>query len=290
MFDKVTIIGIGMIGSSVALSLRDNKLAKEVVIYDHNHDYLIEAESLRLGNVYEKDLEKSVVNSDVVIICTPVKTFYEITKVICPVMKKGAILTDVGSVKDEVIKQVLPNLHDGICFVPAHPVAGSEKSGPSAGFKEVFHGRWNIITPFDKATKESILKIRKMWEAFGMKVEEMTPLHHDRNMAIVSHLPHMLAYNMVFTASKLEDEFESEIIKYSAGGFRDSTRMAGSSPEMWRDIFLTNSKALFEIMESYINNLRYMQKLIEDKEADKLYDLFSETKEIRNQVIACKQN
>lgn len=290
MFDKVTIIGIGMIGSSIAMNLKRYALVNNLTVCDKSLDYIKQAVEMELADNYEYDLGRAVDNADVVILCTPVKTFAEISRVICPLLKSGAILTDVGSVKGEVIKEILPYLSENINFVPAHPVAGSEKSGPMAGDKEVFKGRWNIITPIDKASDEAVDKIKKMWEAFGSKIAIMTPAHHDHNMAIVSHLPHLLAYNMVYTASEIEDEMDKEIIKYSAGGFRDSTRMAGSSPEMWRDIFLSNEKALFQTLESYIDNLRHLQNLIKNKDGDALFELFSKTKEIRSKVIAVKQD
>jgi len=291
MFSKVAIIGIGMIGSSIALNLKRHRLTETLSVCDVNLGYIKQAYEMGLADEYEYDAVQAVEDADIVIICTPVKTFGEIAAKICPVMKKKSILTDVGSVKEEVVREIVPHLRKDIYFVPAHPVAGSEKSGPAAGDVNVFEGRWNIITPLMEYTNETaILTVKRMWEAFGMRMTEMTPEHHDRNMAIVSHLSHFLAYNMVYTASEIEKEMDREIIKYSAGGFRDSTRMAGSSPEMWRDIFMSNEKALFETLDSYIKNLLYLRDLVSRHDGDKLLELFTKTKEIRAKVIAVKQN
>ena len=291
MFSKVAIIGIGMIGSSIALNLKRHHLTETLSVCDINLSYIKQAYEMELADEYEYDVTRVVEDADIVIICTPVKTFGDIASKICPIMKKKAILTDVGSVKEEVIREIVPHLRKDIYFVPAHPVAGSEKSGPAAGDVNVFEGRWNIITPLMEYTNETaILTVKRMWEAFGMRMTEMTPEHHDRNMAIVSHLPHFLAYNMVYTASEIEKEMDQEIIKYSAGGFRDSTRMAGSSPEMWRDIFMSNEKALFETLDSYIKNLLYLRDLVSRHDGDKLLELFSKTREIRAKVVAVKQN
>lgn len=291
MFDKATIIGIGMIGSSIALNLKRSNLVRQLTLCDVDICYIKQAYEMNMGDEYEYDVANAVKDADIVIICTPVRTFADIAAKICPVMKKNSILTDVGSVKSEVIKEIVPHLRKDIYFVPAHPVAGSEKSGPTAADIDVFKGRWNIITPIkDYCDEKAVFTVKKMWEAFGMKITEMTPEHHDRNMAIVSHLPHFLAYNMVYTASEIEKEMDREIIKYSAGGFRDSTRLAGSSPEMWRDIFMSNEEALFEILDSYINNLLYLKGLIKNKDGNKLIELFSKTREIRSKVIAVEQN
>lgn len=291
MFNKAAIIGIGMIGSSIAMNLKRHNLTETLSVCDTDLGYIKQAYEMHLADEYEYDAARAVEDADIVIICTPVKTFGAIAEKICPVMKKKAILTDVGSVKAEVIREIVPHLRKDIYFVPAHPVAGSEKSGPAAGDADVFEGRWNIVTPLMEYTNETaILTVKRMWEAFGMRMTEMTPEHHDRNMAIVSHLPHFLAYNMVYTASKIEKEMDREIIKYSAGGFRDSTRMAGSSPEMWRDIFMSNEEALFETLDAYIDNLLYLKDLIRKKDGDRLLELFTKTREIRAKVVAVKQN
>lgn len=290
LFEKATIVGIGLIGSSLARVFKNKNLAKDVSCFDKNQDFLKRAKELKIvDNAYE-ELKPAIRAADIVIFCTPVGTYSSLAKEICPLMKKDAILTDVGSVKQKAIEDISPFVTKHINFIPAHPVAGTEKSGPNAGFAELFDGRWGIITPLSDSKKEAIEKVKKMWESAGMKVELMAAPHHDKVMAIVSHVPHLIAYSIVGTADDMESQIKKEIIKYSAGGFRDFTRIAGSDPTMWRDVFLTNSQAVLEVLQQVTEDITALQRAIRWKEADKLEDLFKRTRKIRHEVIGAGQH
>ena len=291
MFDKVTIIGIGLIGSSLARVIKREKIAKCLTTFDINTDYLKKAKSLGIVDEVCSDLRESVKEADLVIYATPVGAYKEITKAIVPVLKKGAIITDVGSVKNMALKAIEANIPDDkdIVVVLGHPVAGTEKSGPEAGFAELFEGRWCILTPSKKSTDEAVVKVSKMWEKAHMKVDVMNAKHHDKVMAAVSHLPHLIAYSIVGTVSDLEGYEQKEIIKYSASGFRDFTRIAGSDPTMWRDIFLSNKETVLELIQRFVEDLIALQRNIRWDEGDKLFDLFSKTQKIRKEVIEAGQ-
>lgn len=292
MFEKVTIIGIGMIGSSIARVIKKQALAKNLVAYDVNQEFL--EKSLELGIVDEicSDMVLSVKDADLVIYASPVKTYSSITKTIISHLKKGAIITDVGSVKEAVVSDVeqyiLPEIE--VSFVAGHPVAGIEKSGPEVGFVEMFYDRWFIITPSKSSTLEAIEKVSKLWESAKMKVDTMTPEHHDKVMAAVSHLPHLIAYSIVGTVADLEGYEQKEIIKYSASGFRDFTRIAGSDPTMWRDIFLSNKDTILDLIQRFVEDLTALQRNIRWGEGDELLKLFSRTQKIRKEVIEANQH
>lgn len=292
MFNKVTIIGIGLIGSSIARVIKQNKLAKELRAFDANKEYLRLAKELNIVDTAYENLAESIEDADLIIYATPVGVYENITKQIVPHLKKGAIITDVGSVKQCVVETIEKYLSDdlGIVFVPGHPVAGIEKSGPEAGFSEMFAGRWFIITPSEYSTKEAIDKISKLWETANMKIDIMTPGHHDKVMAAVSHLPHLIAYSIVGTVADLEGYEQKEIIKYSASGFRDFTRIAGSDPTMWRDILLNNKSTIMDLIQRFVEDLIALQRNIRWGEGEKLFELFSRTQKIRKEVIEANQH
>ncbi|MDD4555941.1 MAG: prephenate/arogenate dehydrogenase family protein [Alphaproteobacteria bacterium] len=292
MFDKVTIIGIGMIGSSIARVIKKEHLAKKLVAYDVNLTYLKQALELKICDEVQDDLIAAVKDAELIIYASPVGTYSEITRNIVPHLKDGTIITDVGSVKRCAIRDVEKHITDesGIVFVAGHPVAGIEKSGPEVGFAEMFEDRWFIITPSARSTEEAITKISKLWAKAKMKIDIMTPKHHDKVMAAVSHLPHLIAFSIVGTVADLEGYEQQEIIKYSASGFRDFTRIAGSDPTMWRDIFLNNKETILELIQRFVEDLIALQRNIRWNEGDELFKLFSRTQKIRKEVIEAKQH
>ncbi|MGE0726215.1 MAG: prephenate/arogenate dehydrogenase family protein, partial [Alphaproteobacteria bacterium] len=248
MFQRLALIGIGLIGSSIARVARREGLAKEIVCCARRE--ATRATALRLG-IVDRAVESPgdcVAGADIVIVCTPLGAYAEVGPAIGPHLAKGALLTDVGSVKQAVVRDLGPHVPEGVHFVPGHPVAGTEHSGPESGFAELFTGRWCIVTPPPGVDAGAVAKLKAFWERCGSKVVEMDPQHHDQVLAITSHLPHLIAYTIVGTATGLEDSLQSEVIKYSAGGFRDFTRIAASDPVMWRDVFLNNREAVLEML------------------------------------------
>lgn len=291
LFNKITIIGIGLIGSSLARVIKKEKLAEKLTAYDSNSDYLKKSMELGIVDEVDYDLVSSVKDADLIVYSTPVGAYGKITEQIAPHLKKGAIITDVGSIKKysvEEIEKHLPEKSD-IIVVAGHPVAGTEKSGPENGFDNLFEGRWYIVTPSKYSTPEAVKKVSELWAAAKMKVDEMTPEHHDKVMAAVSHLPHLIAFSIVGTVADLEGYEKQEIIKYSASGFRDFTRIAGSDPTMWRDILLNNKDTILELIQRFVEDLTALQRNIRWNEGDKLFDLFSRTQKIRKEVIEAKQ-
>lgn len=289
MFNKIALIGIGLIGSSIALATKKKNLAKHIAIATRKKTTLDEAKSLNLGDSYYLDAKDAVKDADLVILCTPVGTFENITRSIAPSLKQGAILSDVGSVKGHVQKILTPLIPQEVHFIPAHPMAGTEYSGPSAGFSSLFEGRWCMLTPSENIDKNSIGRLSKFWQALGSEVEIMDADHHDLVVAITSHVPHLIAYNIVGTASNLETVAKSEVIKYSAGGFRDFTRIAASDPIMWRDVFLTNKHAVLEMLEKFLGDLSDLQTAIEKGDGEALEALFTRTRAIRRSIIDAGQ-
>ncbi|MBI1326753.1 MAG: prephenate/arogenate dehydrogenase family protein [Alphaproteobacteria bacterium] len=288
MFKQVTIIGLGLIGSSLARVIGQHKLATKLIGADISLRVCEKALALGIVDEVTPQISDSVKNSDLVIICVPVGAYESVGQAIQGNLQEGAIITDVGSVKAEAIKALKPFLSSNIAFIPGHPIAGTEHSGPEAGFVELFTGRWTILTPV-RQDEADIEKLRSFWEVAGAKVEVMTPEHHDMVLAITSHLPHLIAYTIVGTATSLETELQSEVIKYSASGFRDFTRIAASDPTMWRDIMLTNKEALLDILQRFSEDLSEMQKAIRRDKSEFLFDYFSKTRDIRRQVIAAGQ-
>jgi cyclohexadieny/prephenate dehydrogenase len=285
-FDRLAIIGIGLIGSSIALAARRFALARRVVLFDNSEEVRHEAASLGLGDEIAQTFAEVVRDADVVIICVPVGACGAVAAEIAAHLRHGAIVTDVGSVKSAVIKSILEHLPRHARFVPAHPVAGTENSGPSAGFPSLFVNRWCILTPPQGTDDEAVTRIRAFWEGMGANVELMSADHHDLVLAVTSHLPHLIAYNIVGTADDLQSVTESEVIKFSAGGFRDFTRIAASDPTMWRDVFLHNKDAVLEVLARFNEDLSALARAIRWGEGDKLFDLFSRTRAIRRGIVS----
>lgn len=289
-FKRITLIGIGLIGSSIAREIKAHGLADEIVISTRSLDTLKRAEELELGTSYTTSVADSVKGADLVIVSVPVGASEEVAKLIGPNLDSGAIVTDVGSTKQSVIAQMQPYLPDNVHFIPGHPLAGTEKSGPDAGFLGLFKDRWCIFTPLPETNLEAFDRLKAFWSALGSRIDEMEPSHHDRVLAIVSHLPHIIAYNIVGTADDLETVAESEVIKYSASGFRDFTRLAASDPTMWRDVCLHNKDAILEMLARFSEDLAYLQRAIRWGEGDKLFELFSRTRAIRRSIIQAGQD
>jgi cyclohexadieny/prephenate dehydrogenase len=285
LFDKVALIGLGLIGSSLARVARRQNLGREVVGFDRSEDVRNRARELAFCELAES-AEEAVAGADLVILCVPVGAMTDAARDAAPHLKKGAILSDVGSVKSGVIAAVAPHVPGGVHFIPAHPVAGTEYSGPEAGFATLFLQRWCILTPPDGADESAVAKLTAFWEGTGSHVEIMTAAHHDLVLAITSHVPHLIAYNIVGTAADLEEVTQSEVIKFSAGGFRDFTRIAASDPTMWRDVFLHNKDAVLEMLGRFNEDLSALQRMIRWGDAQGLFELFSRTRAIRRGIIA----
>ena len=290
LFKKLTLIGIGLIGSSIAHASRRGNLVDEIVITTRSEETLKEAKSLNLGDHYTRDMKEAVTDADLVIVAVPVGACETIAKEIGPHLKEGAILTDVGSVKRSVINQMEPHLPDHVHFIPGHPIAGTEYSGPASGFASLFDERWCILTPLEDSEKQALDKLIAFWKGLGSNVDIMDPDNHDLVLATTSHLPHLIAYNIVGTAADLEDVTQSEVIKYSASGFRDFTRIASSDPVMWRDVFLHNKEAVLEMLSRFSEDLSSLQRAIRWEDGDKLEELFTRTREIRRSIIDAGQD
>jgi cyclohexadieny/prephenate dehydrogenase len=288
-FERVAFIGIGHIGSSLARLLRREKIAGTIVACARRKATLDTVLKLKLAEEVTDDPAVAVKNADLVVIATPLSTYVELGKTIAPHLKPGAIVTDVGSVKELVVRDFAPLLPPGVHLVPGHPVAGTENSGPESGFPEVFKDRWCILTPVPGGDADALDKITRMWKSGQMQVVTMDAAHHDRVLAITSHVPHLIAYTIVGTAADLEETLKSEVIKFSASGFRDFTRIAASDPVMWRDIFLNNREAVLEVLQRLSEDLTAMQRAIRWGEGDKLQDLFSKTRAIRRSIVEAKQ-
>jgi len=291
---KIAIIGLGLIGSSIAHAARRGKLAREIAGHDASADVLARARDIGFCDTLHADAAAAVKGAELVILCAPVGVYKNIAPAIAPHLMKGAILSDVGSVKGAVIRDVGPHVPSGVHFIPAHPIAGTEFSGPEAGFAGLFDGRWTILTPPSSnqnggSDPKAVAKLKNFWLGLGSQVEVMESGHHDLVLAITSHLPHLIAYNIVGTAHDLEKVTEGEVIKYSASGFRDFTRIASSDPTMWRDVFLNNREAVLEVLQRFQEDLFYLQRAIRWGEADKLFDLFTRTREIRRALIHLHQ-
>lgn len=288
-FGRVAFIGLGLIGSSLARCMKRDRLAGAIAGAARTE--ATRKAALVLGFVDEAfgDPAQAAAGADLVMLCAPVGANGEIAKRIAPSLKKGAIVSDVGSVKRAVIRDVAPHLPAGVSFVPGHPVAGTEHSGPEAGFAELFEGRWCILTPEPGTDAGAVERVSALWRRAGAMVEFMDADHHDLVLAITSHLPHLIAYNIVGTVADLEDSSKREVFKYAAGGFRDFTRIAASDPVMWRDIFLNNREAVLEMLGRFTEDLTALQRAIRRGDGETLEDLFRRTREIRRGVIEAKQ-
>lgn len=283
--ERLALIGAGLIGSSIARAARDFNAARSIVIYDAAPEVRARVREIGIADAVEDDIADAVKTADLVIICTPVGVCGEVAKQIAPHLKPGAIISDVGSVKGAVVAQVAPHLPAQVHFVPAHPIAGTEFSGPDAGFATLFCNRWCILTPPANADAEAVAKLDAFWTRIGAKVERMSPAHHDKVLALTSHLPHLIAYNIVGTADDFGEQTRSEVIKFSASGFRDFTRIASSDPTMWRDIFLNNREAVLEMLGRFNEDLSALQKMIRLNDGDALFEFFTRTRAIRRSII-----
>ncbi len=290
MFDIISIIGCGLIGSSILRAVKNKKLAKEIRIFDHSKEVTAYIKKENICANVSNDIRDCVINSDLIIIATPLSSYKEIILSIKNSLKKDVILTDTGSVKKEVMKIIhninLKNVH----WIPSHPIAGTEETGPKAGLAEMFENRWCIISPPTNCAEQPIKILKAMWEKIGSKVKIMTPEEHDKILSLTSHLPHAIAYNIVRTVMSVEDKLKQEVIQYSAGGLRDFTRIAASNPLMWRDIFLDNSENVSKGIDSFIEKLNELKKAVNDKNGDKLYQIFNSTKEVRKEIIKAGQD
>ena len=285
LFRRLALIGAGLIGSSLARVSRRKGLAREIAIFDLSPEVRSRAGALGLADVISEVASSAVKDADFIILCVPTGAMGSVAQEIAPHLSQGAILSDTGSVKAAILKAVAPHVPAKVHFVPAHPVAGTEQSGPEAGFATLFLNRWSILTPPENTDPQAIARVSAFWSAAGANVEIMQAAHHDLVLAITSHVPHLIAYNIVGTAADLEQVTRSEVIKFSAGGFRDFTRIAASDPTMWRDIFLNNREAVLETLGRFTEDLTALQRLIRNGEGDKLFDLFTRTRAIRRGII-----
>jgi cyclohexadieny/prephenate dehydrogenase len=289
LFERLALVGFGLIGSSIARAARRLNLAGAIVAVDADAAVLARVRALGLADEATSDPAQGAGGADHVILCVPIGAYEAVTKAMRDALEPGAIVSDVGSVKGAVVAQVQPHLPPGVHFVPAHPVAGTEHSGPDSGFATLFHNRWCILTPPDGTDEQAVGKVREFWAAMGANVEVMTPQHHDLVLAITSHVPHLIAYNIVGTAADLEAVTQGEVIKFSAGGFRDFTRIAASDPTMWRDVFLNNKEAVLEMLGRFNEDLASLQRAIRWGDGEALHGLFTRTRAIRRGIISVGQ-
>ena len=289
LFNKVTIIGLGLIGSSIARIIKQKNLAKTLVAVDASKAVCDKVMELGIADEATREIRNGVADADLVILAVPVGACGAVAEQIRYALKDGAIVTDTGSVKGTVVDQVTPHLKDNVHFVPAHPIAGTEHSGPEAGFTELFIDRWCIITPLPDSDIQAVEKVTALWEACGSRIEIMDVKRHDLVLAITSHLPHLIAYTIVGTATDLEEDTKDDVIKFSASGFRDFTRIAASDPVMWRDVFLNNKDAVLEILQRFNEDLTGLQKAIRKGNGQELEDHFTKTRKIRREVIEAGQ-
>jgi cyclohexadieny/prephenate dehydrogenase len=290
LFPRLALIGFGLIGGSIARAARAQGLAGEIVTTARSAR--TRARVLELG-VVDRVVEtnaQAVKDADLVILCIPVGACGPVAAEIAPHLKPGAIVSDVGSVKGAVVRDMAPHLPHHVHFIPAHPVSGTEHSGPDSGFAELFIDRWCILTPPEGADPDPVEKLRAFWAGLGAKVETMTPEHHDMVLAITSHLPHLIAYTIVGTADELEGVTQSEVLKFSAGGFRDFTRIAASDPTMWRDVFLTNKDAVLEMLGTFNEDLSKLTRAIRRGDGEALFEHFSRTRAIRRGIVEIGQD
>lgn len=290
MFERIALIGIGLIGSSISHAARRGGLARTIVGSARTPATVETALKLGLIEQGYGSAREAAAGADLVILCTPVGLCGAIAQEIASVLQPGCILTDVGSVKGAIVRDVAPHVPKGVHFVPAHPIAGTEQSGPESGFAELYDGRWCIITPEAHTEVAAVAKLRAFWEGLGSKVEIMAPDHHDLVLAITSHLPHLIAFNIVNTAAHLERVTDSDVIKFSAGGFRDFTRIAASDPTMWRDVFLNNREAVLDMLGRFTEDLTEMQRAIRFGDGEKMHRLFSDARAIRRGIVQAGQD
>jgi cyclohexadieny/prephenate dehydrogenase len=285
VFDRLALIGVGLIGSSIARAARERGVVRSITASARSETTRKRVAELKLADEVFATNAEAVKGADLVIVCTPVGACGAVAKEIGPVLKAGAVVSDVGSVKSAILQDMAPHLPANVHFLPAHPVAGTEHSGPDAGFAELFDNRWCILTPPAGADENAIARLKAFWSALGANVEIMDPVHHDMVLAITSHVPHLIAYNIVGTAAHLGEVTQSEVIKFSAGGFRDFTRIAASDPTMWRDVFLHNKEAVLEMLGRFSEDLSVLTRAIRFGDGKTLFDLFTHTRAIRRSII-----
>jgi cyclohexadieny/prephenate dehydrogenase len=290
LFTKVALIGVGLIGSSLAHAMRRGGLAAHIAGHARSPETRARAAELGFCDSMHADPADAARDADLVMLCTPVGALQSSAQAITSALKPGAIVTDVGSVKTAVIRDVGPHIPEGVHFIPGHPIAGTEHSGPDAGFAELFDSRWCILTPVAGTDEKALATLTEFWRGCGSRVEVMDSKHHDLVLAITSHLPHLIAYNIVGTADDLEQVTQSEVIKFSAGGFRDFTRIAASDPVMWRDVFLNNREAVLEVLGRFSEDLSALQRAIRWGDGEMLFELFTRTRAIRRSIIAAGQD
>jgi cyclohexadieny/prephenate dehydrogenase len=290
MFDTIAIIGPGLIGSSIARAARAQGAVRTIVASSRSPETRARVVELGLADRVVETNAEAVEDADLVIVCVPVGVCGTVAAEIGPHLKAGAIVSDVGSVKASIVRDMAPHLPKTVSFVPAHPVAGTEHSGPDAGFAELFENRWCILTPPEGTDPKAVDQLAAFWRLLGANVEVMTPEHHDLVLAVTSHLPHLIAYTIVGTADELEAVTRSEVLKFSAGGFRDFTRIAASDPVMWRDVFLNNKEAVLEMLGRFNEDVAALTKAIRRGDGDALYDHFTRTRAIRRGVIEAGQD
>jgi len=290
MFKRICIIGCGLIGSSIARGIKKNKLATKVVSSNRSNSTNKKVIRLKIVDEASSDTKKIVKGSDLIIIASPLSSYKNIILKIKGSLKNGAILTDVGSVKKNVISLIEKNIPKNISWISSHPIAGTEDSGPESGFSQLFKNKWCILTPGKQSNNKDIKLLEKFWKKLGSRVDVMDAKHHDYILSITSHMPHLIAYNIVNTALKIKKKKDRNIVKYSAGGLRDFTRIAASNPVMWRDIFIQNRKNTSKIIDKFIKNLKDLKKIIKNKNEKKLEKIFTKTKKIRKEIIEAGQD
>ena len=290
MFKKICIIGCGLIGSSLARAIKKNNLAEKIVSSNRSDAVNKKVIELKIVDDSSSDTKKMADGSDLVVIATPLSSYEDVISKIKNSLKDGVILTDVGSVKENIINLIEKNIPESISWIPSHPIAGTEESGPEAGFSELFQNRWCILTPSKKAKEKDINLLQTFWEKVGSKVDIMQAKQHDYILSITSHIPHLIAYNIVNTSLNIQDEEKSTIVKYSAGGLRDFTRIAASNPIMWRDVFIQNKKNTSKMIDQFIKNLEDLKKAIENEDGKKLEQIFTKTKKIRKDIVEAGQD
>ncbi|MCJ2059540.1 prephenate/arogenate dehydrogenase family protein [Methylobacterium sp. J-048] len=283
---RLTIVGLGLIGSSIARAARRYNLAGTIVALDRDPAVRARVTELGIADIVTGDPQDGAAEADLVILCVPVGAIGAAAAELAPHLKPDAIVSDVGSVKGAVVAAIRPHLPESVALVPGHPIAGTEFSGPDAGFATLFQGRWCILTPPEGTDPAAVERVRALWEGMGADVETMSAEHHDHVLAITSHLPHLIAYNIVGTAADLESATQSEVIKFSASGFRDFTRIAASDPTMWRDIFLNNREAVLEMLGRFNEDLSALAKAVRWGDGDALHAMFTRTRAIRRSIVA----
>ena len=290
MFKKICIIGCGLIGSSMARAIRKQNLSAKIVSSNRSDSVNKKVIELKIVDDSNSDTKKMAEGSDLIIIATPLSSYENVILKIKDSLKNGSILTDVGSVKENVINLIEKNVPKNVSWISSHPIAGTEESGPEAGFSELFENRWCILTPSKKAKDKDIKQLETFWKKMGSKVDIMDAKQHDYILSITSHIPHLIAYNIVNTTLNAQDKKESDVVKYSAGGLRDFTRIAASNPIMWRDVFIQNKKNTSNMIDNFIANLEDLKKAIENEDGKKLEEIFTKTKKIRKEIVRAGQD